>query len=220
MTQTREDTGAIPHRGRSVSLLRILGGVTLGLLLGVAFTPLSNLLSRWMSVAGEPEAADAIVVLGAGGVRPDGTLTDSSLRRTLHGVHLYRDGFAPLLVFSGAAARGRRAEALVRADLARQCDIPPGAILTSTEALTTRQESVQIGALLRPRGARRILLVADTQGMGRAVGVFEKAGFEVVPVPTGDVSDLGGSPETRLLLMRRVMLEALAWPVYRISGYL
>jgi uncharacterized SAM-binding protein YcdF (DUF218 family) len=199
--------------------LRTVGGVALALLLGVAFTPLPNVLSRWMSVGAEPEPADAIVVLGAGGVRPDGTLTDTSLRRTLHGMQLYRRGLAPLLVLSGPARRGTRAEALARADLARQCGIPAGAILVSWDARTTRQEAVSIGALLLPRGARKILLVADTQGTGRALGVFRSAGFEVVPAPVGDVSDLGGSPETRFALMRRVLMEALAWPVYRLSGY-
>jgi uncharacterized SAM-binding protein YcdF (DUF218 family) len=197
-----------------------VGGAAVAFVLVVAFTPIPNLLSRWMSVTGRPEAADAIVVLGAGGVRPDGTLTDTSMRRTLHGVGLHHRGLAPLLVFSGPASRGMPEEALVRADLARQCDVPPGAILTSSRGRTTRQESQHIGALLRPRGVRKILLVADPQGMARAMGAFEKVGFEVVPAPAGDVDDLAGSPETRLLLMRRVLLETLAWPVYRISGYL
>jgi uncharacterized SAM-binding protein YcdF (DUF218 family) len=142
------------------------------------------------------------------------------MRRTLHGVQLHHRGLAPLVVFSGPARRGMRGEALVRADLARECDIPPAAILTSSQGRTTWQEAVHIGALLRPRGARKILLVADTQGMARAMGAFEKVGFEVVPASTGDVDDLGESPETRLLLMRRVMLEAVAWPLYRISGHL
>jgi hypothetical protein len=41
----------------------------------------------------------------------------------------------------------------------------------------------------------------------------------VIPSPIGDVSDIGGSAETRLLLMRRVLLELLAWPYYWLSGY-
>lgn len=201
-------------------MLRLIGALSLGFLLLIAFTPLPELLSQRMSVRGRPEPADAIVILGGGGVRPDGTLADTSMRRTLYGMQLYRRGLAPLLVLSGPASAGRQSEAVVRADLARQCAIPPSAILTAPLGRTTREESVRIVELLRSRGIRKILLVADAQGMGRAMGAFERVGFEVLPAPTGDVSDLGGSPESRLQLMRQVVVELVAWPIYWVSGYL
>jgi hypothetical protein len=58
-------------------------------------------LSRWLSKPPHLEFADAIVVLGAEGVRGNGTLSDASLRRALHGVDLYRRGLAKTIVFTG-----------------------------------------------------------------------------------------------------------------------
>jgi uncharacterized SAM-binding protein YcdF (DUF218 family) len=200
--------------------LRVVGAVALALFLLAAFSPLPNLLSRGMAGARVERRAAAIVVLGAGGVRPDGTLSDVSLRRTFHGISLYRRGLAPLLVFSGAPAASGHVEAAIRAELAGECGIPAAAVLTEPTARTTREEARNIGALLRPRGVRTILLVSDAEGRPRAAGVFEKAGFEVVPSPVSDVSDLPGFPEGQLLLARRVAIELLAWTYYRLAGYL
>ncbi len=201
-------------------VLRIMGGAGVALFLGAAFTPLPDLLSRWMSVAGPLKRATAIVVLGGGGVRPDGTLSDSSVRRTLHGIRLYRQGLAPLLVFSGPAIGAGRVEAELRADLARECGISPTVILTQPAGRTTREEAVKLSRLLRPRGISTILLVGDAEGARRAMGVFEKAGFEVLPAPAADVSRYAQRPEERLELARRVALESVAWLYYRLAGYL
>ncbi len=201
-------------------VLRAAGAATVVAFLAAAFTPLPAVLARWMSVTREPERAAAIVVLGADGVRPDGTLGATSLRRALHGMSLYRRGLAPVLVFSGPAFGTRRAEAAVRADLARECDVPAAAILTASRGRTTREEALDIDALLRPRGIRRILLVSDALSMTRAAGAFAKAGFEVVPAPTDGVFELRGGPENRLDLARDVGLALGGWIYYRIAGFL
>jgi uncharacterized SAM-binding protein YcdF (DUF218 family) len=198
----------------------MLGGAGVALFLATAFTPLPNLLSRWMSLARSAEGAAAIVVLGGGGVRPDGALTDTSLRRTIHGIRLYRQGLAPLLLFSGSPPGPGGAEAEARAALARACAIAPAAILTVSAGRTTREEARHIAGLLRLSGARKILLVADAQGMGRATRLFAKAGFEVLPSPADDVSGFAGGPEDRLDLMRRAAMELVAWLYYRLAGHL
>ena len=79
---------------------------------------------------------------------------------------------------------------------------------------------MRLAALLLPRGARRILLVADAQGMRRAAALFERQGFEVLAAPAGDVSSLGGGPEDRLQLSRRILMELTALAYYRLAGYL
>src|SRR2546425_6293812 len=97
----------------SSTIVRALGLATLALFFLGAFTPLPTLLYEMITVPVHIERADAIVVLAGGGVLASGQLTDTSLRRTVRGIALYRDGMAPLLVLSGGA--GRRSEGAPRA---------------------------------------------------------------------------------------------------------
>jgi uncharacterized SAM-binding protein YcdF (DUF218 family) len=199
-------------------VLRSTGAAVVAGFLVTVYTPLPGILGPAVSGTAPLERAGAIVVLGGGGVRPDGHLSDISLRRALHGIGLYRRDLAPLLVFSGGAADGPT-EAEARAALARTCGIAPGAILTDSRSRTTREEGVNIAARLLPQGVRKIVLVADAEGMSRAAGVFEKVGFEVVPSPVAEVSGDGG-PEERLALVRRLAMELVGRLYYRIAGYI
>lgn len=202
---------------RRVCRLLGLGGVVFFMI--SAFSPLPNLLSRWMSTPSRLEPAQAIVVLG-GGIFQDGMLSTSSLRRALHGISLHRKGLAPLLVFLGPARGAGLVEAEIRAELARELGVSPAAILTVTEAWTTRQEAVRVRALLEPRGARRILLVTDSRHLARAGPLFERAGFEVVAAPADSISSAQDSPQGRLELTRQVLQELAARFYYRVAGYL
>lgn len=199
--------------------LRLLGLAGVLLFLAAAFTPLPNLLARSGSTSPRREPAEAIVVL-AGGLQPDGLLSDLSLRRALQGIVLHREGLASLLVFLGEVRGEHPSEASIRAALARQLGISPKVILTEAGARTTREEAARIERLLRPMGVRRILLVTDSQHMARAQGVFERAGFEVLAAEADDFSKAAVGPEERLRLMRRFLQELLARLYYRIAGYL
>jgi len=202
-------------------VVRMLGAVTAALATGILFTPLPNLVTRWLARAGPLEPAQAVVVLGAGGVAPDGTLSNASLQRTLKGLELFRRGLAPILVFSGSPARhDRPAEAEARAEFARRCGVPPASILVETRARTTREEAQRLAEVLLPRGLRRILLVVDAPGVPRTRGAFAKVGFEVLPVPVRDQGYLESAPEARLELSRRAAMEALGWLYYRAARYL
>ena len=202
------------------TVLRVIGALALIAFAATAFTPLTSVVDRALDVGERIQPAAAIVVLGGGGVRGEDDLSDVSLRRTLRGVDLYRRGLAPVIVFSGPQMAQGPAEAEVRAALARRLGVSAAAILTESMALTTRQESTRIAALLRPRSVQRILLVADRQGMRRAAGLFSRAGFEVLPAPADDVSGVAGSPEERLDLARRILIELTALAYYRAAGYL
>jgi uncharacterized SAM-binding protein YcdF (DUF218 family) len=206
------------------------GGVLIGLqyiglgtfltLLAVCFTPVTNVLSQWLSKAPHHlESADAIVVLGSG-IRENGSLTDSSLRRALHGMDLYRHGLAKTIVFTGPRNATGFAEAEVRATLARQMGIPRAAVLTEITARTTREEAQQVAAVLRARGMWRILLVVDAEGVRRAARLFERHGFEVIPSPAVDISTADGAPGARLRETRQILIELLALAYYHGVGYL
>lgn len=193
--------------------MRILGLAALLVFVGAAFTPVSNWLNVWMAGAARIEPADAIVVLGRGGADSDGVLTNRSLRRLMHGIELYRERLAPLLVLSGTGK-----ETSARAVLAEGLGVPATVIMQVSSVHTTREEAERIGELLLPRGRRRILLVGDPIDMPRARAVMERAGFTVLPAPTAATGP--SLPEGRLGLLRDIATELGGLAYYRITGRL
>ncbi len=200
-------------------LCRVAGVAGLLVFLLAAFTPVPNLVGRRLAVDSRPGPAQAVVALGAG-LQSEGVLSEASLRRALTGILLCREGLAPDIVFSGPAFVYKVPEAIVRAEIARNLGLKPDAILTETTARTTLEEASRIGALLRPRGIRRILLVTDSLHMVRARRLFERTGLQVLPVDADDVSLDASTPEGRLQLTRKLLQEALAIAYYRVAGYL
>lgn len=195
---------------------RTLGLVGLTALLACAFTPLPNLLAGWLALPPRIEPAGAIVVLGSS-IFPDGTLSSTALRRTVHALRLYRRGLAPVLLFSGPpGSGGQPSEPAARADLARELGIDGSAMLTVT-AQTTREEARKAGAELRRRGVGRILLVSESQHLRRAGPLFEREGFEVLPAPS-DLRIASVDPEGRLDLAREILKELAARLLYRLQG--
>jgi uncharacterized SAM-binding protein YcdF (DUF218 family) len=180
----------------------------------VAFTQLPNRLAEILYVPAVIAPADAVIVLAAGGSRPD-ALSSGSLRRAVHGIALHQEGWAPLLVFSGG-----RAEGVTRATLARRLKVPAESILTVASGHTTREEAMQMARLLQPRGVRKVLLVTDMEHMVRSKALFERVGFQVLPAPVPDGSKPAVRPQSRVELFHRTLQEWVALQYYRLAGYL
>ena len=199
--------------------LRGIGGATVALFAALAFTPLSNRLHGVLfPPAGPPGPAAAIVVLGSG--IDHGVLSDSSLRRALAGVVLFRQRSAPLLVMLGPASGGQLSEAAVRVRLAQDLGVPTTALVADPRGLTTRDEARVSWEDLAPRGMRRILLVTASEHMPRAAALFRRVGFEVVEAPVEELSPHDGRPQVRLELARVLLRELLARAYHRAAGYL
>jgi uncharacterized SAM-binding protein YcdF (DUF218 family) len=197
------------------SATRALGLVTVAGFFVLAFTPLPNRLHRVFAAAGRPAAADAIVVLGAGATAD--YLSDRSLRRAVHGLRLFQQGLAPVLVLHGPDEGSGVPEAATRAVLARDLGLPPGAIVLAG-GLTTREEARQSWSELSRQGRTKILLVTGSHHMWRARAMFERQGFTVVPAPVEEVAAEGARPELRLGMARSVFQEGMARLVYRLAG--
>src|SRR6056297_1766050 len=135
--------------------------------------------------------ADAIVVLGGGIGPPNSRNPDPNLGaasdRYWHAFRLWRAGKAPEILISGGAqpwrdARSSEAEAAVM--LLTDLGVPADRIILEPASLDTRQNAAFSAALLRARGADRILLVTSALHMERARGHFDSTGLEVLTVPT------------------------------------
>ena len=191
--------------------VRLLGLAAVALVLVGAFTPLANVVNARMGGTPRIERAEAIVVAARGGTDADGVLTNRSMRRALLGIDLYGRGLAPVLVFSGSDG-----EIAARLRLARALGVPADRMLTAAGARTTGEEAAALAGVLGPRGARRVLLVADPIDMPRTRLLLERRGFAILPVPTA--SSGPGQPEARLGLLRDLGIELVAWGYNWIGG--
>jgi uncharacterized SAM-binding protein YcdF (DUF218 family) len=199
---------------------RGIGIFTVILFLLVALTPLSNIAAKTFAIAPEKRSADAIVVL-ATGLMHGGSLPDESMRRAIAGIELYKQGLAPLVVFSGRARpdEPEHTEAEQRSLLAQAVGMPAEAILKEETANTTREEAVRISRLLVHRGLRKIVLVTDSLHLRRAKLAFESTGLEVFPSPSDDYPSSAVSSSDRLWLLSRIVEESVALTYYRLAGY-
>jgi uncharacterized SAM-binding protein YcdF (DUF218 family) len=140
-------------------------------------------------VAADCPKADAIVLLG-GAMRP--RLHDDWRPRLHRGsdriweaARLYHAGCAPLVVVSAGGGveppcRGAEIEGI--AELLGDLGVPREALLLEAESRNTQGNAAFSRAILEPLGADRVLLVTSAWHLRRAVALFEREGFEVVPV--------------------------------------
>src|ERR1700722_7682641 len=98
----------LPQKSNRMKWNRAMGWIGIAAVLCFAaclMTSLPNIAGHRLEVRDNLSPADAIVVLGAG-MMADGSLNDQSMRRLLHGLLLYKDGYAPLIVFTGPREHG------------------------------------------------------------------------------------------------------------------
>lgn len=157
----------------------------------VSMTVVRSLEWRYAAPAVAPQA-EAIVVLG-GGVNPPGPprpmaeMNEAGDRLT-YAAKLYQEGVAPHLLLSGGGVTvdGQQLypEAETMAELLTLMGVPREALWLETESRNTYENAVESKRLLDPKGINRIVLVTSALHMPRAVAIYEKQGFDVIPAPT------------------------------------
>lgn len=187
-------------------MARWLAAVALGVILGAvgAFVVPGFVLEGPQ----EPlQTSDAIVVISG----------DEALARYRDGVRLYRAGWAPRLIFSGAAWDGGHSNADVMRTLAITDGIPESAILVDPQADDTYGNAVHTRDLMLAHGLKSAILVTSPYHLQRAVltfrGVYNGTGIRVIgrSAPDGEWRKTSWwmNPETRALTVRE--LEKLGY---------
>ncbi len=126
-------------------------------------------------------------------------------------------------------------EAVDMRELLMMLGVPKDAIILEPNSLNTYQNAVNTREILEQRQINRILLVTSAFHMPRAVAIFEKQNFEVIPAPTdflvteNSISSIN-SLETNLLNLlpspmylehtTLAMKEYIGIFVYHIKGWL
>lgn len=119
--------------------------------LGFFLSPQSNL-----------QKSDAIVVISGG----------RNTSRAEKGIDLYKHGWAPRLVLSGAALDDGPSNAAVMRQQALAAGVPASAIITEERSQTTYQNATDTKRLLAPLGIHSLILVTSPYHQRRADMTF------------------------------------------------
>lgn len=138
-----------------------------------------------------PEHVDGVIVLG-GAIDPAMTAArgvvslNAAAERVTTFAILARRYPGARLVYSGGTGsimRPEIKEAAYVADFMADLGVDPGRVLREDQSRNTVENARYSLALARPERGQTWLLVTSAAHMPRAVGVFRKAGWPVVPVP-------------------------------------
>ena len=206
--------------GKIFSIFNLLLWLTLLLVLGIAYTPLTAYMLRPLTVPEEIRDADLIVVLG-GGVDEGRYLTLVSSHRLIKGVQLYFEGRAPKILFSGGSPHGGEvSEAAVMAQEARRLKVPAEDILQEKRSQRTQEQALEVKEIAGSTQGKSILLVTSMSHMKRALMVFENFGFKVYPAPADPYERYTRDAMGRLCLFPTLIHEYGGIVYYRIRGWL
>lgn len=237
----------LTSRSRKTSLKFIIAA-TLILWLS-STTGFSSLLARsleWRYLPPEDiPAADVIVLLGGGTepeVYPRSTVEiNGAGDRVLYAAELYQAGKAPRILLSGGEIAwlndGSTTPAEDMASILTGVGIPESALLIESESKNTYENAVKAWEMLENMEIDRILLVTSAMHMPRSVALFEKQGFEVVPLPVDfsvteneSAEDQKGSLITKILdivpsasslaLTTNALKEYLGMLIYTLQGWM
>ncbi len=126
-------------------------------------------------------SAAAIVVLGAR-VLPGGVPSGSLRARVERAVELWREGAAPLLVFTGGVGEHPPSEARVMLGVAAALGVPESACLLEERSRSTWENARHTAALLHARGIDAAIIVSDPFHLFRARQHFRRQGIDATPV--------------------------------------
>lgn len=174
---------------------RLSGGVILFLLL-VGFSPISLLLAlpletRFPPLATDTPAPDGIIVLGGmlderSSSRHNQPVLNDAAERLTEAVRLRRLYPHARLVFTGgsAALRGSlHTEAEHVQKFWNDLGVDQNGVIYEDRSRNTFENAIFTRDLVKPGPKERWLLVTSATHMPRSVGIFRKAGFNVIADP-------------------------------------
>lgn len=138
--------------------------------------------------------AQAIVVLGAGRREraPEfaghDTVNALLLERLRYAAWLSRKSALPVIPSGGSPRSDGESEAVLARQVLEQ-EFRVRVLTIEDQSRTTREQARILRGLLEKHGIRKVILVTHAWHMLRALDVFEAAGINTQPAPTGFVSD-------------------------------
>jgi len=166
------------------------------LLLAMTFGPVGHLLAvpletRFPAPARDMAPPDGIIVLGGTvdeilSKQLDRVVINNAAERITAPIELIRKFPNARLVFTGGSASGFDAPSTEAANVKRfwrEMGIDNDSIVYEDRSRNTYENALFTRDLVKPKPGERWLLVTSALHMPRAVGIFRKLGFSVIPYP-------------------------------------
>jgi vancomycin permeability regulator SanA len=150
--------------------------------------------------------ADAIVVPG-NTVAPDGTPSPRLQARLDAALNVYRQGYAPLIIVSGAVGKEGHDEALVMAAYLVAQGVPAAAVLADSAGVDTAATARNVAALAAQRQVKSALVVTQYFHVPRTRLALQRAGVQVA----GNVHARYAEWRDAYSLVREVLGYAAYW---------
>ncbi len=185
----------------------------------VSFTPLVTwwcyrLAGHWTDPNGE-----ILITLGAAESTSDGILEANTFLRSKYAVRAWREGKFHSVVVSGGAAKGAIPIAESMKDFLVAEGVPGDAITAESRSQNTRENALDVTAMLRDRPGTKILLTSDYH-MFRAHRAFTKAGLQVLPRPVPDGIKRAGTWKGRWPVFLDLLEESAKIAYYYARGWI
>ena len=124
---------------------------------------------------------------------------------------------------SGAIEQGVSNEAEYARILLEQLGLPPDRVVFEDTSRTTWENAVNTYALVKPQSSELWILLTSASHMPRAVGVFRKVGWTVLPWPVGyqsrdHISAFAQSTGAKLAMLDWAAHEWIGLAVYYLPG--
>jgi uncharacterized SAM-binding protein YcdF (DUF218 family) len=178
----------------------------------VAWVAWVNSQIRYYATHDEARPADAIAVFGA--AEYDGRPSPVLRARLEHGLMLYQEKLAPLIItLGGGDPADRHSEGGVGHDFLMAHGVPDSAIIAETESGNTEESVKRLAAIARENHLQNVLVVSDGTHLFRVHALCASMGLNVATSPR---------PELRMLSftnrLERTVHEILSYSYWRFKA--
>jgi uncharacterized SAM-binding protein YcdF (DUF218 family) len=158
----------------------------------------------------EARPADAIAVFGA--AEYDGRPSPVLRARLDHGLELYQEKLAPLIItLGGGDPSERHSEGGVGKDYLLAHGVPESAIIAETRSSNTRESAERLAAIARANQLHRIVVVSDGTHLFRIHALCSVEGLTVYTSPRRETRPLPLSAGAK-----RLLHELLSYTAFRL----
>jgi uncharacterized SAM-binding protein YcdF (DUF218 family) len=184
-------------------------------------------LVRWWAVqlAGPwTDARGDVLIVLTGNILGNGIIGETSYWRSAYTVMVWREGGWRQVIVSGGGGGASLPVGEAMKIFLEAGGIPPGAILTDSASLSTRDSALNLGRMLSPPPSapppsRTILLTSDYH-MFRAIRALRKTGVMAIPRPIPDATKRAGSWNQRWGVFQDLLIETAKIAYYWGRGWI
>jgi uncharacterized SAM-binding protein YcdF (DUF218 family) len=192
---------------RSRGIARVL--IIALLVAAVAWVAWVHSQIKYFATHDEARPADAIAVFGA--AEYDGRPSPVLRARLDHGLELYQEKLAPLIItLGGGDPTDRNSEGGVGRDYLMAHGVPDSAIIAETESNDTEESAKRLAVIARKNHLARIVVVSDGTHLFRVHALCASMGLNVVTSPRQELRPLPFSDREK-----RMVHEILSYSYWR-----